>query len=181
MNVQQQFTDRKSVSLAKSKRIPDLSIESGLQYTTFLKNQPFGLFNGSVPRVFGAYLNIGAELPVFYRYAGEIAQAKAILAQDKDEITLVENKIVSDTLKAYEAVKTQQSNLIQFQTELIPEAANLAREAKRLYQLGKSELTDAILAKQQYQQVLSSYFDTVVSYQNAWADLEKSVGVPLKL
>jgi hypothetical protein len=29
--------------------------------------------------------------------------------------------------------------------------------------------------------MLSAYFDAVVSYQNAWADLEKAMGVPLKL
>ena len=38
-----------------------------------------------------------------------------------------------------------------------------------------------ILARQQYQQILSSYFDAVVAYQNAWADLEKAIGVSLNL
>jgi phage-related minor tail protein len=35
--------------------------------------------------------------------------------------------------------------------------------------------------QQQYQQTLSSYFDAVVAYQNAWSDLERAVGVPLRL
>jgi hypothetical protein len=47
--------------------------------------------------------------------------------------------------------------------------------------MGKTDLATAILAQQQYQQLLSTYFDTVSAYQVAWANLEKAAGVPLRL
>ena len=57
----------------------------------------------------------------------------------------------------------------------------MAKQAFRRYQVGKADLASAILARQQYQQILSSYFDAVVAYQTAWADLEKAIGVSLNL
>ena len=53
--------------------------------------------------------------------------------------------------------------------------------SRRGYELGKTDLATAILAQQQYQQLLSSYFNAVVAYQNAWADLEQAIGVPVVL
>ena len=59
-------------------------------------------------------------------------------------------------------------------------AAQVAKLARRGYEVGKTDLATAIIAQQQYQQTLSNYFNAVVAYQNAWADLEKAVGIPLR-
>jgi cobalt-zinc-cadmium efflux system outer membrane protein len=71
-------------------------------------------------------------------------------------------------------------NIFIFQKDLLPTAAHVARLARRSYQIGSTDLATAIVAQQQYQQTLSNYFDTVVSYQTAWADLEKAVGLPIR-
>jgi outer membrane protein, heavy metal efflux system len=63
---------------------------------------------------------------------------------------------------------------------LLPTASQVARIARRGYEVGATDLASAIVAQQQYQQILSNYFDAVVAYQTAWADLEKAVGLPLK-
>jgi outer membrane protein TolC len=63
---------------------------------------------------------------------------------------------------------------------LIPSAENLAKMALDRYQAGTLDLATVIVAQQQYQQTLSSYFDSVVSYQTAWADLERDVGLALQ-
>ena len=62
-----------------------------------------------------------------------------------------------------------------------PLASQVAKLARRGYQVGATDLATAIVAQQQYQQTLSNYFDAVVAYQNAWSDLEKAVGVQLRL
>jgi cobalt-zinc-cadmium efflux system outer membrane protein len=181
--IQQKFSDRRALTLAKSKAIPDVFVDSGYQFTTFRKTQPAGLLNGNatVPFQAGAYLNITAPLPLLYQQQGEIKQAKETWLQDAEQIEQLKWQIATDLVTAYEKVVVARANIVKSQTELIPAAATVARLARRAYQVGKSDISTAILAQQQYQQILSSYFDTVVAYQNAWADMEHAVGVPLKL
>jgi len=182
VSVQQKFSDYKAITLAKAQRIPDVFVDTGYQFSTFYKNQPYGLFTqGVVHNQPGCYLNISVANPIFYQQQGEIAQAKATWLQDLDQIKQLQYQISTDTITAYESVHGARANIGQFQTELIPEAGLVAKQAFRRYQMGKADLSSAILARQQYQQILSSYFDAVVSYQNAWADLEKAIGVSLNL
>jgi len=179
--VQQRFVDRRALTVARSQRIPDVFIDSGYQFTTFTPVQPYNLLKSVIPNSPGCYLNVSVEVPIFYQHQGETMQAKATWLQDQAQIDQLVWQINADTVTAYEAVVVSRANIFKFQKELIPQAAEVARLARRRYEVGKSDLATAILAKQQYQQMLSSYFDSVVAYQNAWADLEKAVGVPLQL
>jgi len=182
VNVQQAFSDRRALTLAKSQRIPDVFIDTGMQFTTFYKQQPYLLFPGApVPEQLGIYLNINAEMPIFYQKQGEILQAASTWRQDYEQIEQLRLQIATDVLTAYESVNVARANVIKSKQELLPEAVRVATMARRRYEVGKGDLASAILAQQQYQQMLSSYFDSVVAYQTAWADLEKAMGVPLKL
>jgi outer membrane protein, heavy metal efflux system len=179
--IQQRFSDRRALSLARAQRIPDLFVDCGYQFTTFTPVQPFHLTQVVVPNSPGCYLNISAELPIFYQHQGDTTQAKATWLQDLDQINQLNWQVATDTVTAYESVGVARANIAKFQRDLIPAATEVAKLARRRYEVGKGDLASAILAKQQYQQILSSYFDAVVAYQNAWADLEKAMGVPLKL
>lgn len=179
--IQQAYSDRKSLSLARAQRIPDLYVDAGYQFTTFKRQQPFGLTNVTVHNQPGAYLNIQSEFPIYYHRQGETTQAKGSWLQDFDQIEQLKSQIATDIVTAYESVNVARANITKFQKDLLPATSTVARQALRRYQIGKSDLASAILAKQQYQQTLSSYFDAVVAYQNAWADLEKAAGVPLQL
>ncbi|HEY9682403.1 MAG TPA: TolC family protein [Oculatellaceae cyanobacterium] len=188
VQVQQTFFDRRAVTLARAQRIPDVFIDSGYQFTIFKKFQPYNLFNNPntgkaspTPNVPGCYLNVTVETPIWYQHQGEVAQAKATWLQDFDQMRQIRSQIATDSLTAYESVVGSRANIFKFQNELLPAAAIVAKQAFRRYQVGKADLASAILARQQYQQMLSSYFDAVVSYQNAWADLEKAIGVSLNL
>lgn len=181
VNKQQAFADRRALSAARAQRIPNVAIDSGYQFTTFSPIQPFHLFPGKVPNSPGCYLNISAELPIFYQYQGETTQAKEIWLQDFDQIDQFKWQMGADIVTAYESVVVSRANISKFQKELLPAATQVARLARRRYQIGKGDLASAILARQQYQQILSSYFDAVVAYQGAWADLEQAMGVPLQL
>jgi cobalt-zinc-cadmium efflux system outer membrane protein len=186
VGIQQAYADRKALTLARSKRIPDIFVDAGYQFTTFKKHQPYDLFQPpnpatTVPNQPGAYLNITAEAPLFYHHQGETDQAKATWLQDFDQNQQLRFQIATDIVSAYEATVVTRANIFKFQQDLIPQAATVARLARRSYEVGKTDLASAILAKQQYQQTLSSYFDAVVAYQTAWADLEKAVGASLKL
>jgi cobalt-zinc-cadmium efflux system outer membrane protein len=188
VSVQQKFSDRRALTLAKAQVVPDIFVDVGPQFTIFKRFQPYGLFNNPqtgqpnvTPNVPGCYFNVSLTNPIWYQQEGEIAFAKATWRQDFDQIKQLRAQIATDSVTAYESVVGARANIYQFQNALIPEAALVAKQAFRRYQVGKADLASAILARQQYQQILSSYFDAVVAYQNAWADLEKAIGVSLNL
>ncbi len=119
-------------------------------------------------------------MPILYQHQGEIKQAQANLRQSEKKVDLLKAQVATEIIVAYNSVNVTRANIYKFQNELLPLAASLAKIGRLGYQEGATDLATAIVAQQQYQQTLSNYFDTVVNYQNAWADLERAVGVPLK-
>jgi len=176
---QQIFVNRKAVALAQSQRVPDLYVGSGYVFTTFSRSQP-AVLASNPPQQSGVFLNVTVEEPIFYQHQGQIRQAIATWRQSERQLDLLQAQITTDVITSYNSVSIARANIFQFQNELIPTAADVARIARRGYEVGATSLADAIVAQQQYQQTLSSYFDSVVAYQNAWSDLEKAVGAPLQ-
>jgi outer membrane protein, heavy metal efflux system len=177
--MQQVFVNTKALTLAKTKKIPDVFLGVGGTFATFAKNQPAGL--GSVGNWAGTglFFSVTAENPIFYQYQGEVALAKANLRSSQLKFDQLRSQIATDVVTAYNEVSVAQANIFEFQKNILPTAAEVSRIARRGYELGATDLSTAVVAQQQYQQALSNYFDTVVAYQNAWADLERAVGVPL--
>jgi cobalt-zinc-cadmium efflux system outer membrane protein len=178
--IQQAYVDYRAHHLAKTFWLPDPSAGFNFLYSTYKKLQPMYIA-GHAPFQPGFQLEVSHETPIFYHYQGERNQAKATWMQQLKQNDLLTSQIATSVVVSYEELVTTLANIEKFQNELLPDAAQVAQLNRRSYQLGKSNLAAAMLAQQQYQQVRSNYFDAVVAYQNAWADLEASVGVPIKL
>jgi len=183
--VQQAYVNRKSLTLAKSQRIPDPTV--GFQYY-FSTYKPFqGQYYTPQPNAQrvpfqpGYQITVGEETPIFYQYQGQVNQARATWIQQMKQNELLRTQIAGGMVTAYEELLVARQNINKFQKELLPQSLKVAQLSRRGYELGATDLATAVLAQQNYQQTLSSYFDAVVSYQNAWADLEQAVGVPLKI
>jgi cobalt-zinc-cadmium efflux system outer membrane protein len=178
---QQIFVNKQALALARVRKIPDLFVGIGGTYATFAPHQPAGLNAVGNWVGTGIFTSVTMENPVFYQYEGEVEQAAANLRQSERQLDLVRSQIATDVVTAYSEVSVARANISEFQTNLLPTAAQVAKLARRGYEVGANDLATAIIAQQQYQQTLSNYFDSVVSYQNAWADMEKAVGAPLRL
>jgi cobalt-zinc-cadmium efflux system outer membrane protein len=174
------FVNRHAFALAQTRKVPDMFFGIGGTYATFARNQPPGLNSTGNWIGTGIFTSLTFETPVFYQYQGEVAQARASLRQSERQVDLTRAQIAADVATAYSSVLVARANIIEFQNNLLPTASQVATIARRGYQVGATDLATAIVAQQQYQQILSNYFDSVVAYQNAWADLEKAVGVPLR-
>jgi cobalt-zinc-cadmium efflux system outer membrane protein len=188
--IQLAYRQRKSVTLAKTQRIPDPTLGFSYMFTTYKTYQPIYFDpNGTgtasagnkVPFQPGYLFTYGQEMPIFYRYQGQIDQAQATYLQQLKQNERMRSQIAADIVSAYESLLTARANIKKFQDDLLPAGLKVAQLSRRSYELGKADLATAILAQQQYQQLRSNYFDSVVTYQNVWADLEKAVGVPLAL
>jgi cobalt-zinc-cadmium efflux system outer membrane protein len=178
--VQQAFVNRRALVLIQTKKIPDVFFGIGGTYSTFAKSQPPGLNSTANWIGTGIFTSLTCETPVFYQYHGEVAQARATLRQSERQVDLQRAQVAADVATAYSSVLVTRANIIEFQNNLLPTASRVASIARRGYEVGATDLASAIVAQQQYQQILSNYFDSVVAYQIAWADLEKAVGLPLK-
>ena len=177
---QQIFVNRRALSLARAQRIPNLFVGGGFSFSTFSQHQPIGLVAQPNWLGQGGFFNISAENPLFYQHQGEIDQAAGNLRNAERQFDLLKSQIGTSMVISYNSVKAARANIFVFQKDLLPLAAQVAKLARRGYQVGKTDLATAILAQQQYQQTLSNYFDAVVAYQTAWADLEKPFGIPLR-
>ena len=176
---QQVYVNGRALTLARAQRFPDLFIGSGYCFSTWSKSQPVGLVQQPNWLGQGVQLTVTAENPIFYQHQGEIQQALANLQQSERKVDLLRSQITTDTVIAYNSVNVCRTNIFIFQKDLLPTASEVARLARLGYQYGATDLATAIVAQQQYQQTLSAYFDAVVAYQNAWANLEQAIGVPL--
>jgi outer membrane protein, heavy metal efflux system len=178
---QQVYANSKALILAKTKKIPDLFLGVGGTYSTFTRNQPAGLIATGNWIGTGVFINVTIENPVFYQYQGEVQVALGNVRQSERRVDLQRAQIATDLVTAYNEVKVARANIFEYQKNLLPTASDVARIARRGYEVGATDLATAIVAQQQYQQTLSNYFDSVVAYQTAWADMERAVGVPLRL
>ncbi|HEY9732363.1 MAG TPA: TolC family protein [Drouetiella sp.] len=172
---------RKSLSLSRAERVPDVFLGSGFTFSTFAKNQPAGLSGAGNYFGEGAFFTMSTEAPVFYQHQGEIKQAAATVRQSDLQVDLLRAQTAASIVADYNMIKTTQVNLSLLKERLLPTTGALATAALEAYKKGSVDLGTAMVAQQQSQQTLSSFFDAVVSYQNAWADLERDVGVPLKI
>jgi cobalt-zinc-cadmium efflux system outer membrane protein len=188
--MQAAYNKQKSVTLAKTQRIPDPYIGINYLFSAYKSQQPryfdpngtgFASAGNRVPQQPGYMLTYSQEQPIFYHYQGQVEQAKAQWLQQLRQNDILAAQIANDIVVSYEALIVTRQNIEKFQTELLPAALKVAHLSHRGYELGKMDLATAVLAQQQYQQLRSSYFDSVVAYQNAWADLERAVGLPLNL
>ncbi len=178
--IQQAYTDKKSLVLAKTQRLPDPFVGFNYMFSTYKPYQPQYFLPGvKVPQQPGYLFTYGQELPLFYQYRGQIDQAKNTWLQDFKQNDLLKSQIALDIVLAYEALLSLKANLDKYQNELLPSSFKVCQLSRRGYELGKTDLITAILSQQQYMQLIFSYFDTIVAYHNAWADLEKAIGLPL--
>lgn len=166
---QQVVAARKGITLARAQAIPDVLIGSGLVFSTY----------NEMPQQAGAYLNVNVDIPILYRHQGEIAAAKATHKQAELQASAMAQRVEVDVRSAYSALSAARANLTHFQKSLIPLALNVVRKAQDSYERGTSDLGNALVAQQQFQNTFSNYFDTVVAYQDAWADLETAIGKKL--
>lgn len=189
--IQQAYSNRKALTLAKTQRIPDPQIGANFLFSAYNRQQlqdfdPSGSrFSGDpldrVPQQPAFLLTLSEETPLYYQYQGQIEQAKINWEHQLKQNDAQRAQIANDIVASYENLLFARRSIEKFQADLLPESFRVAKLSQQAFKSGTADFGTTILAQHQYQQVRAAYFNSVVAYQNAWADLEKAVGVPLKL
>jgi cobalt-zinc-cadmium efflux system outer membrane protein len=150
--------------------IPNPSVAFGSSTET---NLPSG------PKLNGLYTTINAEIPLYTFSQGDIARLKATLRQFKAQEAAIRNQIIADVTSAYNNLITARNRIQTYQDHVLADSAEVARLARRSYEVGQSDITATLAAQQANVQVRQAYLDAVSSYQQSFTDLERSIGEPI--
>jgi outer membrane protein, heavy metal efflux system len=161
---------RNQLQLSRALQTPDVQVLLGVTFNAAVNEDP---------HILGLLTGVNIVLPIFYNQNGEVVKAEATIEQANLNAIAVRLQISAEVQTAYQDLTAAQQNVRQYQEQLLLASAEVLRLARRSYEVGKSALASVILAQQADQQIRTSYLDAVVTYQNAWADLEKAVGEPL--
>ncbi len=170
MNKQQLKLNSAQLYNAYGNILPNPQVAYGHSTST---NLPSG------PKLNSPFLTLNLEMPVFTYSQGDIARLKATAKQLTLRDAAIKNQITADVTSAYNTLITARNRLKTYQDHVLAESSEVARLARRSYEVGQSDINATLLAQQANFQVRSDYLDAVSNYQSAFTDLEQSIGEPI--
>jgi outer membrane protein TolC len=131
------------------------------------------------PRLNAYYfgVNVPSNLTDFQQ--GDIAKFKAVSRQLKYQTGAVKNVITSEVSSAYNNVLAARQKLRIYQEHVLADSYEVARLARRSYEVGQSDITSTIQAQQNNVQIRTQYLEAIQLYQQAFTELERACGTPL--
>lgn len=154
-------------SLLKAERIPDLTVQVGSDFNS----QPdfhAGLRGG-----------LSLALPVFSRNQGEIAQSLASQRLLDALVAATRRSVAGRVESAYHEWKAQQTQVELYSSKLLPAARQIEGLAEESYRAGKVNILFVLEAQRRVQEVERSYLESLLALQEAFAELEETVGEPI--
>jgi cobalt-zinc-cadmium efflux system outer membrane protein len=133
----------------------------------------------SGPKLNGAFTTINIEAPLYTFSQGDITRLRATLKQLKLQDGAIRNQVIADVTSAYNNLITARNRIQTYQDHVLADSAEVARLARRSYEVGQSDITATLAAQQANFQVRQAYLDAVSSYQGAFTDLEQAIGEPI--
>ncbi len=161
--------------------------KSQFRYTlgTVFPNLPFwygASRSGNVPvgpklNAFYVGFNIPSQLSDFNQ--GDLSLYKATIRQLEYQLASQRNQVQSDVSSAYNNLLSARQKMRIYEQHVLADSEEVARLARRSYEVGQSDITSTIQAMQNNVQIRLSYLDAITNYTGALTDLERSCGLPL--
>lgn len=155
------------VTQAKRQRIPNLTVGGGTAYQT--AHQTGG---DSLP---GAYVSIGADIPILYSYGPDIKKAKITLDRanlDKDSF---ENHLKYALKQDYNEFKYAKANMDHYKN-ILDESNKLLKTYSKRYEKGQTSLQNFIQVETMHQETLKDYIGATQAYYDSYLNLMHNVG-----
>ena len=168
LTVEQQIkTEESRLRLARAQRVPDLTLEPGVETFDSAHTHP------------GFKMQVTVPLPIFNRGQGDIKRSSAMLDQLRAERDAARQRISSEIGRAALNLESARKQVEFYETKLLPEAERLRQLAIEAYQVGQTGLLSVIDATRNARDVRQAYLQALFDYQTALADLEQAAGVKL--
>jgi|SRR5882724_8824060 len=164
---QQIATEQSRLRLARAQRVPDLTLEPGLETFDSAHSHP------------GFKMQVTVPLPIFNRGRGDINKSSAMLAQLQAERDASRQRIGSEIARASLNVESARKQVEFYETKLLPDAERVREMANEAYRIGQTSLLSVIDATRNAREVRQAYLQALFDYQTAVADLEQAAGVKM--
>ena len=166
---EQQITAEQSrLKLARAQRVPDLTVQPGLES-----------FDSAFPGHPGFNMAVTVPLPIFNRGTAEIKRSSAMLEQLQAERDATRQRVSSDIGRAALNLESARKQVEFFESRLLPEAERVRELANEAYRIGQTSLLSVIDATRNAREVRQAYLQALTDYQTALADLEQAAGVKM--
>lgn len=155
------------VTQAKRQRIPNLTIGGGTAYQT--AHQTGG---DSLP---GAYIAIGADIPILYSYSPDIKKAKIVLERSNIDKDSFENHLRYALKQDYNEFKYAKANMEHYKN-ILSESQKLMTTYSKRYEKGQTSLQNFIQVETMHQETLKDYIGAAQAYYDSYLNLMHNVG-----
>lgn len=155
------------VTQAKRQRIPNLTIGGGTAYQT--AHQTGG---DSLP---GAYIAIGADIPILYSYSPDIKKAKIVLERSNIDKDSFENHLKYALKQDYNEFKYAKTNMEHYKN-ILSESQKLMNTYSKRYEKGQTSLQNFIQVETMHQETLKDYIGAAQAYYDSYLNLMHNVG-----
>lgn len=155
------------VTQAKRQRIPNLTIGGGTAYQT--AHQTGG---DSLP---GAYVAIGADIPILYSYSPDIKKAKIVLERSNIDKDSFENHLRYALKQDYNEFKYAKANMEHYKN-ILSESQKLMNTYSKRYEKGQTSLQNFIQVETMHQETLKDYIGAAQAYYDSYLNLMHNVG-----
>ncbi len=154
---------RKAISLAKAKKIPDVTVMAGARY--FADQDDFAAVAGfSVP------------LFIFDNKQYGVDEANLLLTQGLQKFQAAGVEIRAALVENYQQVQMSEIEIAAIKNEVLPSAKAALESAKTAYRLGKIGSLDLLDAQRTLFQTSVQQLEALVSYHLNVARIERLIG-----
>ena len=168
---------KQQVAVNKSKLTASISKNFPKGFLSFGRsingNPPTG------PKLRGYFMAAEIQLPVFNVQQGDISLYRATIRQLRQEQLAQRNIITAEVSDAYQRLLAAQKQVKIYQQIALDVSKEVVDLAQLGYDVGQLDLNSVLLVQQANVQVRNKYLDAVSQYQQAFADLEQAVNIPL--
>lgn len=155
------------VTQAKRQRIPNLTIGGGTAYQTAHQTR-----GDSLP---GAYIAIGADIPILYSYSPDIKKAKIVLERSSIDKDSFENHLRYALKQDYNEFKYAKANMEHYKN-ILSESQKLMNTYSKRYEKGQTSLQNFIQVETMHQETLKDYIGAAQAYYDSYLNLMHNVG-----
>ena len=131
------------------------------------------------PKLSAYYFGFNVPTNITSFQQGDIAKFKALGRQLRYQTEAQKNVITQDVCSAYNNVLAARTKLRYYEEHVLADSYEVARLARRSYEVGQSDITSTIQAQQQNVQIRTQYLEAIQLYQQAFTALERACGTPL--
>lgn len=165
--------------LAKSRRIPDLTVGFGVRRINQLEQEMEEGGKVPVPNDTTLVAQLSLPIPAFDRNQGNVLAAKTGLAKGEQERRAAWIRVRTTLSRTYAALLSAHTEASSIRDKVIPRLRSAFEGVRTGYRSGQTGYLDLLQAQKGLVEEKERYIEALGAYHNAMAELEGLIGQPL--